>query len=91
MCADLKPSAAIAKVLGNDRRHARNSGPGEIIVPVKVSFEMTSPRNETLVGTYRFGLGTNGGQYRVCGAGFPDGRYQSPACGGKGGGDEGVG
>jgi hypothetical protein len=89
VCADLKPSALIVKKLKADERHARNSGPGEVIVPVKVSFEMTSPRNETLVGTYRFGLGTNGGQYRLCGAGFPDRMYQSPACGGKDSGEEG--
>ena len=54
---------------------------------VKVSFQMTKPRKETLTDTYRFGLDTNGGQYRVCGAGFSPAHYKTPACGGKHGGD----
>ena len=90
LCAVLKPSAVIVKRLEAAKKRLGDDGSRPVYVQVKVSFEMTKPRKETLTDTYRFGLDANGGQYRVCGAGFTAAQYHGVYCGGKSsGGDEG--
>jgi hypothetical protein len=86
ICARMAVSAAVKRKL--KRAEGDHSGP--VYVAGKISFEMTSPRVETITRDVRWGLGTNGGQYRACGAGFPPAAYGGAFCGGKRTGSEGA-